>query len=86
MDAHARRVCDPLIRGWDDFVEGRVSLDDLARLARQARFALDSSVEPLPALLWTAELEWLSFEGREVDQDVARRYLDPIVAALRRPA
>ncbi|WP_374455698.1 hypothetical protein [Nocardioides sp.] len=87
MDDHARRVCEPLLRGWDDFVAARASLGDLARLAQQARLALDSSVEPLPGLLWTAELEWLSLDDeQETNEATARRYFDPIVAALRRSA
>jgi hypothetical protein len=85
MNEHARRVCEPLLRCWGDYIDGRATLDDLSRLAAQARNALDSSVEPLPDLLWAAQLEWLDMEdpaGRDIDVSDVRRYLDPILAVL----
>ena len=85
MNDHARRVCEPLLDCWGDFNDGRATLGDLSRLAGQARHALDSSAEPLPDLLWTAQLEWLAMQdpaGRDVDVAEVRRYLDPIRAVL----
>ena len=86
MNEHARRVCEPLLHCWGDFIDGRATLGDLSRLAGQARRALDSSVEPLPDLLWTAELEWRAIRddpaGRETDVAEARLYLDPILTVL----
>ena len=81
MDAHALRACEPLFLGWNEFVVGRATLADLSRLAGQARHALDGSAEPLPDLLWVAELELLALfdeGGREPDQASARRYLEPV--------
>lgn len=89
MDQHARRVCEPLLRCWEDFIDGQATLGDLSRLAGQARHALDSSVEPLPELLWTAELEWRAMQdpaGRETDVAEVRLYLDPILAVLQHRA
>lgn len=85
MNDHARRVCEPLIHCWGDFIDGRATLDDLSRPAGQARHALDSSVEPLPDLLWTAQHEWLAMQdpaGRDIDVAEVRLYLDPILAVL----
>ena len=85
MNEHARRACEPLLHCWEDFIDGRATLDDLSRHAAQARHVLDSSVEPLPDLLWTAQLEWLAMQdpaGREIDVAEVRRYLDPILALL----
>lgn len=85
MNEHARRVCEPLLHCWRDFISGRATLDDLSRHAGQARHALDASVEPLPDLVWTAQLEWLAMQdpaGRESDVAEVRLYLDPILVLL----
>jgi hypothetical protein len=85
MNEHARRICEPLLRCWDDYIDGSATLDDLSRLAGQAQLALDSSVEPLPDLLFTARLEWLAMQdpaGRDIDVSEVRLYLDPILAVI----
>lgn len=85
VDHHVLRVCAPLVSAWSEFKAGHASPADLSRLAGQARHALDSSAEPLPGLLWVAELELLALYdggGRESDEASARRFLEPVFQHL----
>jgi hypothetical protein len=85
VDGHARRVCQPLLDAWSDFVVGKANLLDLSRLAEQAYSALDNASAPLLLLLHRAagDLEYAYFAvEREDHQQTAQDIIAPVLAAF----
>ena len=85
VDEHAQRMVKRFLDAVDEYRNGRISLVDLSRQARQVADTLDNASAPIPQLLEhvESELEYTYYASQSTEHlDRAEQILRPVLAEI----